>query len=317
MKIGILTFHNADNYGAVLQCYALQEFLRNINPNDEVSVIDYKNKVVEKSYRPIQIRRSILANFTQFINLPRVLKKHKNFSRFREKYLNILKSPFSDYDIIYYGSDQIWNTSLTDNDMVYFGKGYFGKKIAYAVSDGGELLLTDEVKKNLQSFELISCRERNLMDKISKLNLKVPLKTISDPVFLLKKDDWSSIAEKPKEIGYILAYKVANRPDFDYQVELLGKKLGKQVIQIVYSKSTKKLFYKKQKIVEGISPNLFIGYIANADFVITTSFHCVAFSILFGKEFCVLQFDKRNERIIELLNNNVLSDRYIKDVSDL
>ena len=315
MKIGILTFHNADNYGAVLQCYALQEYLKSKYSNDDVFVIDYKNKAIEKSYKSIQLRKSFLSNFTQLLNFPRLHKKRKQFSKFRSNYINLSKPCFSDFDIIYYGSDQIWNTTLTNNDLVYFGQNFSGRKIAYAVSDGGELEFSEAINNNLQKFESVLCREESLMNKISKLNLKIPLKTVNDPVFLLSREEWLSISQKPKESGYILAYKIAQRLDFDNQAELLGKKLGKKVIQIVYLKSARKLFYRREKIIEGISPNLFIGYIANADFVITTSFHGTAFSIIFDKPFYVLEFEKRNERIIELLKKHSLLDNYIKNVS--
>ena len=75
MKIGILTFHNADNYGAVLQCYALQEYLKKQYPNDEVYVIDYKNALIEHSYRVLGLRRSLFGNFTQFLTLSTNYKK--------------------------------------------------------------------------------------------------------------------------------------------------------------------------------------------------------------------------------------------------
>ena len=314
MRIGILTFYNADNYGAVLQCYALQEHLKKLYPNDEICVIDYKNVSVERAYKPLVMRKNLISNFTQFLYLPRVLKKRKQFIQFRSKYLNLGSCNLSEYDIIYYGSDQIWNQNITGKDMTYFGVGFDGRKIGFAISDGGELKVTDEIIKNISKFESISCREESLTNRIAALNLNVPVKTVSDPVFLLSKKQWLSIAEKPKERGYVLAYKIAQRVDFDEQAEQLGKKLGKKVIQIVYLKSVKKMFCKNQKFVEGVSPEQFLGYIADADFVITTSFHGTAFSILFEKPFYVLNFDRRNERIKDLLKCHGLMNRYVSFV---
>ena len=111
MKIGILTFHNADNYGAVLQCYALQEHLKMQYPDCEVNVIDYRNNLIEYSYKIIRRRNSLYSNITQYINFPRIIKKRIQFKNFRNKYLNIGTSELSSYDVIYYGSDQIWNTT--------------------------------------------------------------------------------------------------------------------------------------------------------------------------------------------------------------
>ena len=295
MKIGILTFHNADNYGAVLQCYALQEHLKKQYPNDEVYVIDYKNALIEHSYRVLGLRRSLFGNFTQFFYLPIALKKRKHFKDFKNKYLNLGTSDLSAYDVIYYGSDQIWNTSLTNVDLTFFGKGFNGKKIAYGASDGGEMEFSDEIKDLLNSFESIS----------------VHVSAVSDPVFFLSKEDWLKIAVLPKERNYVLAYKISDRPDFDEQAEKLGKQLGKKVIQIVYVKSLRKLFYRKQHFAEAISPEQFVGYFANADYVITTSFHGTAFSILFEKPFYVLSFEKRSERIMELLKLYHFENRHV------
>ena len=317
MKIGILTFHNADNYGAVLQCYALQEHLKMQYPDCEVNVIDYRNNLIEYSYKIIRRRNSLYYNITQYINFPRILKKRIQFKNFRNKYLNIGTSELSSYDVIYYGSDQIWNTTLTGNDLIYFGKNFEGKKIAYGASDGGEMEFSDEIKKLLNSFSEITCRESTLSERIKNNNITVPVKEVCDPVFLLSNEQWKHISVAPKYKGYILAYKIADRPDFDNEVEELGKKLNKPVIQIVYLKSLKKMIYKKQHFIEGISPEQFVGYFANADFVITTSFHGTAFSIIFGKPLFVLSFGKRSERITELLVNYKLENRYISSVSEI
>ena len=127
MKIGILTFHNADNYGAVLQCYALQETLKKKYPDDEVYVIDYKNDKIENDYKThFNFFRpwSLLAKI-------KLDKKRKKFKKFRNSFLSIGNSDLSKYDVIYYGSDQIWSFTITNKDLTYFGINYNGKKIAY------------------------------------------------------------------------------------------------------------------------------------------------------------------------------------------
>lgn len=315
MKIGILTFHNADNYGAVLQCYALQEHLKKQYPNDEVFVIDYRNPDIEYTYKSIRKRKSLKENFLQFIYLPAVIKKQKKFETFRKKYLNLGVADFSIYSIIYYGSDQIWNTILTGNDLVYFGKGFNGKKIAYAASDGGEIKFTDEIKELLNGFETISCRESSLAERLKFEGVSVPVSTVSDPIFLLSSKEWLKVAILPNVSNYILAYKISPRLDFDIQAEKLGSKLGKKVIQIVYTKSLRQLVYKNQQIIQSISPEQFIGYLLKSDCVLTTSFHGTAFSILFEKLFYVLSFEKRTERIIELLKKSKMESQFVKEIS--
>jgi hypothetical protein len=306
MQIGILTFHNADNYGAVLQCYALQEKLKELHPNDEVFVIDYKCPKIVNSYIP----RLNFKKPWKIFTLSKTKKKVKTFQKFREKYLNLGTDDFSFYDVIYYGSDQIWNPSLTGNDLKYFGKNYSGKKIAYAASDGGEMNYDTEVCDLLNQFSKISCREKTLTEKLQNLDIKSPIKTVCDPVFLLSKEQWLKIAELPKDDNYVLAYKISANPNFDNEAEKLGQRLGKKVIQIVYVKSLRKFFYHGQSFVEGISPEKFVGYFAKADFVLTTSFHGTAFSVIFDKPFFVLSFNKRSERITDLLSALGIQDRY-------
>ena len=170
MKIGILTFHNADNYGAVLQCYALQEHLKKLFPSEEVCVIDHKNPLIEKSYRVFPFswngKRSVLGNILRFgywcVMVPERMKAKSGFVSFRKNALCVGSDLLSDYDIIFYGSDQIWNKTIVGDDEAFFGKHYDGKKIAYAASDGGELILDDCTVEALKSFKIgrASCRER-------------------------------------------------------------------------------------------------------------------------------------------------------------
>jgi len=306
MKIGIMTFHNADNYGAVLQCYALQETLNKQYPNDEVYVIDYKCPAIEKSYVPhINFKRpwSILTYF-------KTLRKRKKFEQFRKKFFKLGTSDLIKYDVIYYGSDQIWNSRLTNRDLTYFGKGFNGKKIAYAASDGGEMDYDPEICELLNSFSKITCREKSMTEKLRKCNLKIPIETVCDPVFLLSKNEWLKIAELPKEKNYVLAYKIRKNVNFDSEAERLGLNWKKQVVQITYVKSLRKIFYKGQKYVEGISPEQFIGYFVKTDFTLTTSFHGTAFSIIFDKPFYVLKIENASERITDLLSELNISDRY-------
>ena len=306
MKIGILTFHNADNYGAVLQCYAMQEKLKELHPNDEIYVIDYKCPKIVNSYIP----RFNFKRPWSILGYIKTKKKCKTFQQFREKYFNLGTDDLAFYDTIYYGSDQIWSSRLTENDLTYFGKGFSGKKIAYAASDGGNLMLTDEIKNELNTYSAISCRETSLTNKLSQNNLSIPTSTVCDPVFLLSKDEWLKMAKLPKEENYILTYKIRENVNFDSEAEKIGRLLGKKVIQIVYVKPLRKLFYHGQRFAEGISPEQFVGYFAKADFVLTTSFHGTAFSSIFNKPFYVLKINNASKRITDLLTALSIEDRY-------
>ena len=323
MKIGILTFHNADNYGAVLQCYALQETLKKCFHNSSVQIVDYRNSLIEDSYKAFPFAwkkaQSVLRNILRFCYwtlryAPR--KKTRNaFASFRKSFLDIGSDDFSAYDAIFYGSDQIWTASITGGDDAFFGAGFSGTKIAYAASDGGELVVSEKIKDLLSDFTEITCRESTLTNLLLQNGID-GCYTVCDPVFLLSKDEWLKIAQKPKERDYILAYKISERTDFDEQAEKLSALLGKRVIEIVYVKSLRKLFCVKKHFAAGINPAQFVGYIANADYVLTTSFHGTAFSIIFEKPFTTLAFQKRSERVLDLLQKVSLEKCFADSVPE-
>ena len=318
MRIGILTFHNADNYGAVLQCYALQETLKSFCPDDEVRVVDYRNPVIERSYRILGLRRRLLGNVTQFLYAPALIKKRRQFCRFRTDFLDIGTARFDGYDVIVFGSDQIWSAELTGDYLSYFGKGFSKTKIAYAASDGGEISgADDETRELLREFSAVSCREKYLSQKICAMMGRGDVPTVCDPVFLRPRRQWQEFARLPEEHGYVLAYKIAENMRFDSEAEFLGRRLGKRVVQVVYVRSLKKIFCRRQRYMECLTPQQFVGMFASADFVLTTSFHGTAFSVIFGKPFFVLAISIRSERITDLLGRLGLQGRYGRSAKEL
>lgn len=320
LKIGILTFHYAQNYGAVLQCYALQKALEEYFPNTDIFVVDYRNQKIVQDYAIFHLRnknlyRKLRSLIGGVLYLPQRIKCKSNFKTFVRKNLTIGSSTLSEYDAIFYGSDQIWNPKITGGvEPVYFGQEFDGIKIAYAASDGGKLEVTSEIKGLLQKFSALSVREKSTAKKFAEIGIRSSI--VCDPVFLLSVDEWRKVAVLPREKNYVFAYKVSENPFFDAEAEKIGKKLGKEVIQAVYVKNRRKFFCKSQKIIQGISPFEFIGYIAAADFVLTTSFHGTAFSTLFMRPFCVLEIDSGSERITELLEAVGLEKRYGRLVSE-
>lgn len=322
MKIGIMTFHNAENYGAVLQAYALKRYLQETYPSYQVDIVDYRCPLIEKSHqyvRPLSHFKhkgvkKLISFLLQVLYLPKRVKVKAVFRSFVVKFLEPKKNNFDVYDYVVYGSDQIWNPSLTGNDTTYLGNGCTGKKIAYAASDGGELVFGEETISLLQDFQAISCREKSLSHKLSQHLPEKSVETVCDPVFLLSKEEWLSFARPPKERNYLLVYKISENKEMDTEAESFASKWGKQVIQIVYVKSIKKFLCFKQKFVWAITPNEFVGYFAYADFVFTTSFHGSAFSIILEKNFYTFQFAHRNERITDLFNELELTERFITHI---
>ena len=129
MKIGILTFHDADNYGAILQAYALQETIKKIN--SDVEIINYKQPNIVKSYRLIKVYTNSIYNLirsilSSLIHLYNNCKRKSKFRSFRKKYMNISReiyyqsSKIKGKDIYITGSDQVWNGEITNYDRTYF-----------------------------------------------------------------------------------------------------------------------------------------------------------------------------------------------------
>ena len=316
MKIGILTFHRALNYGAVLQTYALRKALNNLGVDAEV--VDYRCKVIEKSYAPIQFnsknilkvvasnmfyystRKKMREKFNEFINLKVNLSK--------EKYFNIeeLAKIENTYDLFITGSDQVFNYECTDFDKTYFldfVKDDY-KKNSYAASFGFDSIpnnYVEEYQRLLQGFANISVREesgRNIIKKMFEKDINISL----DPVFLLSKDEWISIINPvERERKYILMYTIASPNHLIPFAENLAKKMG---CELVYLNDR----FKKNSTAEYIrfcSPTDFLALFAGAEYVVTNSFHGTAFSILFQKTFyceVVPKNGKKNFRVIDLLN---------------
>lgn len=328
MKIGILTFHCADNYGAVLQAYALQEHLNNLG--HEVRIIDYRPQYLIKPFRVFSWHRisskSILdfikGTLHEFVLVPRRLKRHLAFRKFTRHRLKLSKTNVSpnkipeDFDIYIVGSDQIWNIRNLSNgkfDDVYFCKFDFPKQnkryVAYAASMQ-ICELTAPVKQYLQNslknFDAISVREvnvKNLLNSISTLDIEQVL----DPTLLVQSIFWDKLAKNPfPNKDYILVYQVSNVKNTIDFADKIAKSMNAELIVIGAWVNNDMREYQT------LSPEKFIGAIKNAKLVITTSFHGTAFSIIFKKDFYTIRFNnKMDNRSESLLHNLSLDDRII------
>ena len=163
MKIGILTFHCAHNYGAVLQAYGLQEYLR--SQGHETYIIDYRPGYLTRNYKAFNIRfwmastpREIVykLRYEPFLWKHRILRS-KAFDRFIRNRFDlhpyVRHTNFSDFDAIFLGSDQIWNKTITGQryDEVFFGGNATCRVIAYAASMGRGTL-SDKDRERLRQY---------------------------------------------------------------------------------------------------------------------------------------------------------------------
>ena len=208
MKIGIFTFHRAHNYGAVLQCYALQEVLKGMG--HEVEVIDYRQPAIDRAFNSWRPRWFI----TKFVKIWKMYdylhllyeegKRRHKFGGFLKNYLNVQHSCTSinipnNYDYYLIGSDQLFNLEITNGlDPVYSGKSIISngpKLIGYAISSNQESIRKlgqNNWNTIFNNFTSISFREKALADLLFKLYGK-EVDVCFDPTLLTDINIWKNI----------------------------------------------------------------------------------------------------------------------------
>lgn len=324
MRIGILTFHAAQNYGAVLQCYALQTFLT--GQGHKVSVIDYRNERLLEGYKCFSIKRIKRRNLLLFCAnlvkeicyyLPRK-KRTIAFNDFISSKLNlestssIVSNP---YDLIIVGSDQVWNKRLTFGyDPFYWGdftRPALTKLVSYAASMQ-DLWPDDEnsvMAEKLKHFSWISVRENTLQKKLQLLTDN-KIYHVVDPTLLLSSKEWSEIATRPRiSEPYLLLYQVDSNDHNEEVAQYIAKKRGLKLVCLsaeVADSNTWSLL--------GASPSLFVGLFKYADFVVCSSFHGTVFSLLFRRPFFTMKNRRNNNsRVYSLLSSLALENHIIED----
>ena len=324
-KIGIITFHRADNYGAVLQAVALQMAIIRLGYGCEI--LDYDARAISKNYDVI-VKTSVVEAIKSLLIYDERKRKKQVFATFRSKNM-ILSVPVAkgelsaiatQYDKLITGSDQVWNYHLTASDGSYFldfveDK---NKRLSYAASFGiGEIPPEkfEWYRQKLAGFAHFSLREKTGVNLLKNV-LGCEAVNDVDPVFLLEADEWKKmITSRFVEKKYIFAY-MLDRVSADY-VERLAVAKGMELINLAYSKS-----YRHPEINVGncciaLSPDDFISYIYYADYVVTGSFHATAFSIIFNKQFVVSVPDNVGSRITDLLDMTELKGRALSTGTDI
>lgn len=310
MKIGIITFHRAYNIGANLQAYALQKFIEDNICNAEL--IDYypNNEVPQRQslVRKLLHLCNVLIHYKE---MHAETKRERKFETFWREYYNLSATSYygdkdfiladKSYDIYISGSDQILNTTLSGNSESYYLKSISGKKISYASSFGRESISDVEhrlIKSELKSFSALSVREKTAADIIEE-DIKIRPELVLDPVFLLTAEEWRRLAVLPKIDSYIFAYAMEDTPQIRAAVEEAKELWELPVVLVAGSRSARQL---PGSLDLECGPREFLGYISNASYVITNSFHGTALSIIFGKEFVAVAHASRNIRLKNITN---------------
>lgn len=311
-EIGVVTFFDAYNYGAIFQTYALQVFLNNIN---------ISSCIVKYSWHPEERINSLKGLAYWLLHCRKIKKKREAFKSFLAD-CNYTVSCNSDNvneinnecERFVVGSDQVWNSKWNYNSNVFYLT-FSNQKFSYAASFGSVSSITKYrekiIKDDLSIFNAISVREKSAQTFLKTLGIES--RTNIDPVFLLKCDEWINKTEKNKYGRYILIYSLENNGEMLNFAKELALKKGVKLL-IVSDTNKKKIF--DINTVRYPSPEKFLTLFYHAEAIVTNSFHGAAFSIVFNKQFySFLQKSKSapNDRIIDLLDDCELSSRIVND----
>ena len=328
MKIGILTYHRAHNYGAMLQAYALLSYLRN-NGHD-VEIIDYwpdMHRVQYALIKPIvgnsiisKIKCIIATTITFIRRYMRICK----FEKFSQKYLNInstIQYPIPDwgylqYDCVIVGSDQIWRNHESDGKHIGFDPVYFCQNIpknirciSYAASMGIIQLNKEDkdiLKNYLNRFSRILVRENSLKEAIDELGFESAI--VVDPTLLLSKDEWNKFLPNKRfhTTKYVLYYELVKSKEALVFAKHKAEELG---CKLLIMDATIPLIPQRRHISYA-SPIEFLHAIRDAEFVIATSFHGTAFSVIFEKQFITIGLKKNADRVQTMLHQLDIEEHY-------
>lgn len=332
MKIGILTFHRADNYGALLQAYALQETLKALK--QDVEIVDYRCEAIENDYvynAIPSVQKNIFRWSKNLIkNLYVVSKlnsKKIRCAEYRANYLQLGKSvqSVSDretvgkrYDLIITGSDQIWNSKLTlgkDDWYCFKNESEKGVSVVSYGASVGSLEVFREIfdlyKKDLLRYSKISVRETDVQAFL-QTNLSVPIKKVLDPTLLMGQEAWNELVPSAKmriNRPYVLYYDVEHNPIAQSIARKVSEEFGLKLVHFDPS-----LIRKKGRYVQNAGPCEFLWLIKNAQFVITSSFHATVFSVIFEKKFIVVPHPQTGARVRSLICDLNLNSRICNEV---
>lgn len=327
MNVGIITMHAARNYGAVLQTYALQEEIRRMGFAAEI--IDYRRSNqtelgylfdINKNYKNNLIRKVMFFSKTFF---PKIRSSHI-FSDFRKRKLYLSEKTFVGpnpeehfpvYDVYCVGSDQVWNPNANNGfDANYFLEKVQGKKISYASSIGTDELSDNDlqyIKVHTGDFSYISVREISSVYLLRKVGIECV--NVIDPVFLLSPNEWLNFAELRARDKYLLVYYFGNAE----KILLRAKKIAdSRNLKIVRISVGYERYHGDQFVERFITPEQFVGLFANAEAVITNSFHGTAFSIIFKKQVYIHPVSDKNTRFESIMKLFNLQQRNIRNMDD-
>ena len=323
-RVGIITIHKINNYGSVLQSYALQQVCKNLGY--ETEIIDYNFPNVYHSENKYAMPNDAQPKEPKLLRLlfaGALLCQHKGVARFVHKYLQLSSRIYSSpaellsflpkYDVYVTGSDQLWNPRHCNGDpafMLHFAPDE-ALKISYAASIGTNSIpeeLHPLYKKLLVRYKYIGVREKSGVEIIKNVVGKQATMVL-DPTLLLNRDEWDKIASPKRLIKkkyilcYFLNYSFNAFPYVDELAEYMWQQTGYDIVRV--ARPPHKLKYKHTHYKIGATPEEFLALVRDAEMVLTTSFHGTAFAVNYGKPVFTIVQDRNagDNRQVSLMCN--------------
>ena len=311
MSIQIFTFYYTNNYGALIQSQSLKKFLEE-NTDLNVHFAQYQPKALlyREIYRPI-ITKNLAVSFKNLIKSYKLKnwKTKKNLAA-PTKNKEIIKKPIS-----IYGSDAIWHTfSWLGFQPYYFGEGNEGFKISYAASigptdsDNTNIVTQSKIKVLLNKFTHISVRDTNTARLVKKMTGHDPL-IVVDPVFLTDLYFINSIKKNTEKFAII--YGVVFSDEDKIKIVNFCKSKNLKTISIGYYND-----WVDKNFIHA-NPDEFLSHLSNAEYIFTSMFHGVMFSVKFKKNFWYSLDPIRTNKIEYFINNLNLSSRSLINSREL
>lgn len=325
MKIGILTYHRTHNYGGCLQALAMRLLLEKLG--HVAYFVDYWPKYHQASYdifsfekylrqRGVKAKVKLLLETIKFGR--KALRRKRTFECFLNEQVYPYCKPITEaFDIVVYGSDQIWRkqAALNSYNPIYFGGNEIKAKKHIAFSASMGVIPTDDNDKALVAnllgkLDAISVREEQLCDFITDychLQATVTL----DPTLVVDGIVWRSFVKRTSDYNtYILVY--ALHDDLNIKsIQQYAKSKG-LTVKVLYGDVKKK---ETSTVINTAGPYEFLSLIYNANMVFTSSFHGLCFSLIYEKEVFV-SFSSNSDRAKSLLQLAGIPERFLSPHCD-
>lgn len=332
-SIGIITIHKINNYGSVLQAFALQKMCEILGFKAEI--IDYNFPNSLHANNKYATKCDTQPNEPRWIKLLyafKLFRQHKGINTFVQKFHHLSKGQYNSpnelkqnppkYDIYITGSDQLWNPRHCAGDpsfLLHFAPDN-ALKISYAASLCSNKLpdeLVGMYQHLLRRYAYISLRENSSIRVVNGLTGRDDATMVLDPTLLLNRGQWNEIASKKRIVKrkyvlcYFLNYTFNAFPYVDQLAEYIYRQTGYEIVRVARPPHHLGISHSRYEV--GASPEDFLALVRDAEMILTTSFHGTAFAVNYGKPVFTVVQDKAasDSRQVSLMHNLGLDDQIL------